>query len=132
MNFYNTELLFQSGNVNELELIRAESLVKDQETYLKNAEKNKVLALEKLCLNVGLVNSNSIKILGNFEIIDFDIPLLESIKSELINNQPIIKQLDANYLLLKENINSFLSEFFTSVALSGSFHKIQSCRKYKK
>ena len=44
-NYDNTKLLFGS-ELNELELIRAESLVKDQEILLKNAKKNEILALE--------------------------------------------------------------------------------------
>ena len=59
-NYDNTKLLFGSGKLNELELIRAESLVKDQEILLKNAKKNEILALERLNLIVGLEANNNL------------------------------------------------------------------------
>ena len=128
-NFNNTKLLFDSGKVNELELIRAESLVKDQESFLKNAEKNEVLAIENLCITVGFSNSNSLKILGDFFNIDLNIPSFESIELDLIKNQPQFKQLDANYYLFKENINLFYAEFLPSIGFSGSLHRVQSNNK---
>ncbi|MAJ43376.1 MAG: hypothetical protein CMF96_01345 [Candidatus Marinimicrobia bacterium] len=128
-NFKNTELLFESGNVNELELIRAESLVKDQETFLKNAEKNKILALEQLCLVIGIKNVDNLNIIGSFKEINFNILSLENYEKKLLKNQSQIRQLEASYLLSKENIKTYLSEFYPSISLSGAIHKIQSKNK---
>lgn len=125
-NFINTELLYNSGKVNELELIRAESALKDQESLLKNAEKNETLAHESLILTVGLENIGDIKIVGIFSDKISKIPNLNELEIELLNNQPLLKQSEANLNLLKENVHSYLSEFLPSIGISGSFHKMQS------
>ena len=127
-NYDNTKLLFGSGKLNELELIRAESLVKDQEILLKNAKKNEILALERLNLIVGLKNNNNLKIIGDDDI-NYDIPPLEQSKERLLKKQPLIKQIKANQLLMKENVNAFLSEFFPSINFSASVQKLQSDTK---
>lgn len=125
-NYNNTRLLYQSGRVNELELIRSESAVKDQETFLLNAEKNEILAFERLVLTVGLESSNPINIVGNFSNDLKEILTLEDLSLELVKNQPLLKQMNANYNLLSVNINSYLSEFLPSVGVSGTFHNMQS------
>ena len=127
-NYDNTKLLFGSGKLNELELIRAESLVKDQEILLKNAKKNEILALERLNLIVGLKNNNNLKIIGDDDI-NYDIPPLEQSKERLLKKQPLIKQIKANQLLMKENVNAFLSEFYPSINFSASVQKLQSDTK---
>lgn len=128
-NFKNTELLFKSGKVNELELIRTETMVKDQETLLTNAKNNEFLALENLILTVGITEKDTIKIVGKFDDVNPSIPNFEDLKEILMENQPLIKQLDANSKLMKVNISSYLSEFLPSIGLSGSFHKMQSNNK---
>lgn len=125
-NFTNTELLYNSGKVNKLELIRAESALKDQESFLKNAEKSEIMAFESLKLIVGLENENDVEIVGSFSNKNSNIPNLNALEVELLNNQPLLKQSEASFYLLKENVHSYLSEFLPSISISGSIHKMQS------
>jgi outer membrane protein TolC len=128
-NLVNTKLLYDSGKINELELIRAESLVKDQETTFSNAKKNEILAIEKLKLFVGLNFHKDITILGSFSDSIQEIPLFDEITNQFFAQQPRIKQLETNHDLLKEDVNSYISEFLPSIELSGSIHKFQSQNK---
>jgi len=128
-NLFNTKLLYDSGKTNELELIRAESMVKDQETTYSNAKKNEILALEKLKLTIGFNLSQNLNIVGAFKDSIQIIPEFNEISNQLLAQQPRIKQLEANHDLLQEDVNSYLSEFLPSIELTGSIHKFQSQNK---
>ena len=121
----NTQLLFNSGNVSELDLIRAESSVAEQETQLATVIKNEAISLENLKLVIGYPLTDEFIVSGSFQENFEEILSYDELTQILLENQPAINQAQENYNLLTENVRSYYSEFMPSIVLSGSWQMFQ-------
>lgn len=121
-----THLLFNSGKVSELELIRAESSVAEHGTNLATAQKNEILALEYLKIVMGYPIEDELKVDDSFSSQFPQIKNFDDLTSTLLKNQPALNHSRENHKLLNENVRSFYSEFMPSISLSGTYQMYQT------
>jgi len=123
-NLSNVQALYAQGKTAEFDVIRAEVQVANQTTMVSNARKMRELAYAGLKRSCGLELDQEIMLSGELQVeIDNDLDLAE-LEQQLLRQQPLLAQLDANIRLMKENILMMKAEFMPSLALTGSYQQV--------
>ncbi|NQV37902.1 MAG: TolC family protein [Candidatus Marinimicrobia bacterium] len=115
------QALYAIGNAAELSVIQAEVRVANAETQVSQARKTKELTQSMLKRTCGLPMDQDIILTEQLDAPVEDIPTYKELSKKLLENQPILRQLEANQKLMRENILLKKAEFMPSLALTGSY-----------
>jgi len=123
-NQQDTKALFLQGKATEFEQIRADVKVANQEAAVSNAKKGFSIAkagLKRIC---GIPNNEIIEVQGILAQPIADIYSFQEFSNDLLQNQPLLKQVEESVHLAQENILLNKAEFMPSVYLTGSYQNI--------
>ncbi len=125
-NYENVYLLYEKGNVSELDKIRAEVLMSQQETRFFNAHRNMEISRENLKKMMGMPMEEEISVSGGFIENMADLLPLADFEKRLLQHQPALAQVHEASYLMRENVSAVRSEFYPSIALTGNFSLFQA------
>ncbi|NIA18711.1 MAG: TolC family protein [Simkaniaceae bacterium] len=113
--------LYAIGNAAELSVIQAEVRVANAETQVSQAKKNMELTQIMLKRTCGIPLGEKINLTDELDIPIEELPGYKELSHQLLENQPVLKQLKANQKLMQENILLKKSEFMPSLLLTGNY-----------
>ncbi|NOZ03267.1 MAG: TolC family protein [FCB group bacterium] len=122
-SYRDAQALYKQGKAAEFDLIRAEVQVANQESQLSNARKTASFALAGLKRVCGLSQETNLILVGEIAFQPPFVPDYETLEQQLLDQQPLLVQLEAANKLTKENILMRKSEFMPSLALTGSYQQ---------
>ena len=128
-SYENTALLFEKGNKREFDKIQSESLVAKRKTDLINTEKTLKIAKENLKQIIGYPLDKEITVVGTLKLDEIWDLNFDKLKSEMINNQPLIEQSNFNLDLMNENIKYNKSSFYPGIYLDATYNMLQDFDK---
>lgn len=123
-NQIDTRALVNQGNATEFEQIRADVRVANQEAAVSNARKGLSLAragLKRIC---GIGNEIEIEIQGSMDQPLEELLSMDEYSRRMLENHPVLKQMNASIQMARENILLNKSEFMPSAFLTGSYQYI--------
>jgi len=115
------KVMFEQGLVKKLDLLRAENKVIDMDAKLKEIEAKIFEAENNLKIVLGISLDDKILVKG---IIDENIISLNADKmiQEMMENNPIIKSLEEQKRVSKNNLKMAYSDFFPTIAINGQYN----------
>lgn len=124
-NQSDTKILMKQGKATEFEMIRADVKVANQEAAVSNARKGLSLAKASLKRECGILTETDIKVIGSMDHPVEELLSLKDYSEKLLNDQPVLKQVNESISLAKENILLNKAEFMPSIYLTGAFQNFQ-------
>ena len=113
--------MFEQGLVRKLDLLRAENKVRDMDARLKEIESKMFEAENRLKNLLGISLNDKIIINGSIEenIINLN---ADKMIERMRENNPIIKSLEEQKKVSKNNLKMAYSDFFPTIAINGQYN----------